>query len=161
MTGIQRVESFKSVSEFFKDVLDLQENNLLKAIAKASPWAKEVAKSAPWAKDLIDAAGDTLPVVAFFLKYAELIMQESEPGKQGYKACTLAYNRAVQEAFLAKSMQLKDLGISRPQDRNLLGDRISDDLQEDMEGFNFANALSHAFIRNQSAKLINHPQIGN
>ena len=147
MTGIQRVESFQSVTKFFKDVLDLQENNLLKAIAKASPWAKEVAKSAPWAKDLIGAAGDTLPIVAFFLKYAELLMQESEPGKQGYKACTLAYNRAVQEAFLAKSMQLKDLGISRPQDRNLLGDRISDDLQEDMEGFNFANALSHTFIQ--------------
>ena len=37
MTGI---ESFKSVTEFFQDVLDLQENNLLKAITSATPWAK-------------------------------------------------------------------------------------------------------------------------
>ena len=151
MTQIERIEAFKSVSEFLTDVLDFKENNLLKAIASATPWAKEVAKSAPWAKDLIGAAGDTLPVVAFFLKYAELVMQESEPGKQGYKACTLAYNRAVQEAFLAQSMELEELNISRPNDRNLLSDRIPDDMEEDMEGFNFDNALSHSFIQRSDA----------
>ncbi len=143
-----KLETFKTVSEFFQDVLDLQENNLVKAISKASPWVKEVAKSAPWAKDLIDAAGDTLPVVAFFLKYAQLLLQESEPGKQGYKACTLAYNRAVQEAFLAKSMELRELGINRPKDRTLLSDRVPDDqIEEYMQGFNFDNALSHSFTQ--------------
>ncbi len=141
-----KIETFKSVSEFLKDALDLTENNLVKAIAQATPWAKEVAKSAPWAKDLVSAAGDTLPVVAFFLKYAQLLMQETEPGKQGYKACTLAYNRAVQEAFLAKSMQLRELG-NRPRDRRLIDNRVPDEIEEDMEGFNFDNALSHKFTQ--------------
>ncbi len=131
------LKKLKSVSGFLKDALDLKENNIIKAIAKASPWAK----------DLIGAAGDTLPVVAFFLKYAQLLTQEKEPGKQGYKACTLAYNRAVEEAFLAKTMQLEKLHMQKLGDAPLLSDRISDNLEQDMESFNFDNALSHRFIQ--------------
>ncbi|MGK7898642.1 MAG: pentapeptide repeat-containing protein [Xenococcus sp. (in: cyanobacteria)] len=142
-----KIETFQNVSEFFQDVFDLGENNLIKAIAKAAPWAKEIAKIAPWAKDLVSAAGDTLPIVAFFLKYAQLLTEESEPGKQGYQACTLAYNNAVQEAFLAKAMELRELGIHRPRDRRLLSNDIPDDMEEYMEGFKLDTALSHPFIQ--------------
>ena len=142
-----KIETFQSVSEFFQDVFDLQENNLVKAIAKATPWAKEIAKTAPWAKDLVSAAGDTLPIVAFFLKYAQLLTEESEPGRQGYQACTLAYNNAVQEAFLAQAMPLRELGIHRPRNSQLLSNDIPDDMEEYMEGFKLDTALSHPFIQ--------------
>lgn len=155
MTRNEKLETLKSVSEFLKEVFDFQDNDLVKdlvkALGKASPWTKEIAKEAPWAKDLLSAAGDTLPVVAFFLKYAQILMQESEPGKQGYKACTLAYNRAVEEAFLAKSMELKKLGLKRPKNSQFLSDRLPDDLEEDIESLNFNNALSHPFIQRSDA----------
>ena len=131
------MSKFKSVPEFLKDVSFLLrgDNNIIKAIAEATPWTK----------DLIDAAGETLPLVAFFLKYAQLLTQETEPGKQGYKACTLAYNRAIEQAFLAKSMELEKL-----HNMENLGDALlvnAPNLEEDMEGFNFNNALSHPFTQ--------------
>ncbi|MDJ0676519.1 MAG: pentapeptide repeat-containing protein [Calothrix sp. MO_167.B42] len=133
------MSKFKSVPEFLKDISYLLKgnNNIIKAISEATPWAKH----------LIDAAGDTLPLVAFFLKYAQRVTQETEPGKQGYKACTLAYNRAVEEAFLAKSMQLKKLHMQNLGDAPLLSDRIPDNLEQDMESFNFKNADSHRFTQ--------------
>jgi len=131
------MSKFKSVPEFLKDVSYLLKgnNNIIKAIAEATPWAKY----------LIDAAGETLPIAAFFLKYAQRLTQETEPGKQGYKACTLAYNRAIEQAFLAKSMELEKL-----HNMENLGDALSfntPNLEQDMESFNLNNALSHSFTQ--------------
>ena len=146
MTGQEKLEALKSVSDFLKDALDLKDNSIVKAIAQATPWAKELAKNGSWAKDLVGAAGDTLPLVAFFLKYAQLLMQERDPGKQGYNACTLAYNRGVEEVFLAQSMRLRELEIQPRRDAKMLSLSNQKPSEIDMVSFRFETATSHDFI---------------
>ena len=99
------LNELKTVSEFLTEALNFKENDLVKniaqAIGKATPWAKDIANNAPWVQDFAEYAGAGVPLVSFFLKYAQLLMLEREPDKQGYNACTLAYNRAVEEVLTA------------------------------------------------------------
>ena len=140
------LNELKTVSEFLTEALNFKENDLVKniaqAIGKATPWAKDIANNAPWVQDFAEYAGAGVPLVSFFLKYAQLLMLEREPDKQGYNACTLAYNRAVEEVFLARSMELQKI---KPYKKNkILNNKNPDEM--DMTGFKLDNALSHDFI---------------
>ncbi|MGK7886239.1 MAG: pentapeptide repeat-containing protein [Crocosphaera sp.] len=140
------LNELKTVSEFLTEALNFKENDLVKniaqAIGKATPWAKDIATNAPLVQDFAEAAGAGVPLVAFFLKYAQLLMLERDPEKQGYNACTLAYNRAVEEVFLARSMELQDIKPYR--NNKILTKKNPDEI--DMIGFKLDNALSHDFI---------------
>ncbi|MGK7955214.1 MAG: NACHT domain-containing NTPase, partial [Crocosphaera sp.] len=145
-TGQNKFNQLKTVSEFLTEALSFQENDLVKNIAqvmgKATPWAKDIANNAPWVKDFAEAAGSAVPLAAFFLKYAQLLLLERDPNKQGYNACTLAYNRAVEEVFLARSMELQHIKpLGNP---TVLSQKNPDKI--DMTGFNLNEALSHDFI---------------
>ncbi|MDJ0582947.1 pentapeptide repeat-containing protein [Crocosphaera sp.] len=140
------LNELKTVSEFLTEALNFKENDLVKniaqAIGKSTPWAKDIANNAPWVQDFAEAAGTGVPLVAFFLKYAQLLMLERDPNKQGYSACTLAYNRAVEEVFLARSMELQKI---KPYSNNKILTKKNPD-EIDMTGFKLDNALSHDFI---------------
>ncbi|MDJ0658499.1 MAG: pentapeptide repeat-containing protein [Crocosphaera sp.] len=145
-TGQNKFNQLKTVSDFLTEALSFKENDLVKNIAqvmgKVTPWAKDIANNAPWVKDVAEAAGAGIPLVAFFIKYAQLLLQERDPNKQGYNACTLAYNRAVEEVFLARSMELQNIKLYG--NNKILSQRKPDEI--DMTGFNLNNALSHEFI---------------
>ncbi|MDJ0729715.1 MAG: pentapeptide repeat-containing protein [Crocosphaera sp.] len=145
-TGQDKLTQLKTVSDFLTEALNFQDNDLVKNIAQAmgkvTPWAKDMANNAPWVTDFAEAAGAGVPLVAFFLKYAQLLMLEKYPDQQGYNACTLAYNRAVEEVFLARSMELQNI---KPYKNNkILSQKNPEKI--DMTGFNLNNALSHEFI---------------
>jgi hypothetical protein len=74
------------------DALDAVEGkDLAKATAEAAPW---------WAEALGKSPSEAFPLVGLVLKYADILTRENDPEKQGYTACTLAYNRAVDSHFL-------------------------------------------------------------
>ncbi|MEL4894455.1 pentapeptide repeat-containing protein, partial [Crocosphaera sp. Alani8] len=147
-TGQEKLTQLKNVSEFFNEALKLKENDVVKTIAEgitnATPWFQEIAKNASWVKDVTEAAEGTIPLLPFFLKYAQLLTLERDPQKQGYNACTLAYNRAIQEAFFNFSMKLQHIKpranvriISKKNPENI-----------DMTGFKLDNtSLYHEFIQ--------------
>ncbi|MDJ0732054.1 MAG: pentapeptide repeat-containing protein, partial [Crocosphaera sp.] len=111
---------------------------------EATPWFKEVVNNASWVKDVAEATEGTVPLLPFFCKYAQLLLRERDPQKQGYNACTLAYHRAIQEVFFNRSMELQQIKprtnariISKGNPENI-----------DMKGFKVDNtALSHEFIQ--------------
>ena len=138
MTAQEKLENVKTVADFLQDALALKDNNIVKDIVKA------IGQATPWAKYVMESAGDALPIVAFFLKYAQRVMQEKDPNKQGYNACTLAYNRAVEEVFLSRSMQLQELKINPSQGVSILSKKNPNEI--DMLGFKLDTALSHNFV---------------
>ncbi|MDJ0597799.1 MAG: NACHT domain-containing protein [Crocosphaera sp.] len=145
-TGQNNFNQLITVSNFLTEALSFEENDLVKNIAQVvgqvTPWAKDIANNAPWVKDFAEAAGAGVPLVGFFLKYAQLLLLERDPNKQGYNACTLAYNRAVEEVFLARSMEIQHIKpFGNP---TILSDKNPDEI--DMTGFKLNNALSHEFI---------------
>ena len=130
------IEGMKSVSDFLNDALTaVKGKDFVTALADVAPW---------WAESLGKAASESLPLVGFVLKYAKILVAENDPQRQGYTACTLAYNRAVEQAFRARNQELKPTSAARELNK-LAEDRMPKDI--DMQGFTFdESALSHAFV---------------
>jgi len=119
------ITGMKSVSDFLNDALKAVENqDIVKAVVKAAPW---------WAGALGDAAKEALPLGGFVLKYAERLAQETDPEKQGYTACTLAYSRAVEQAVQAQQLQLNRPHQGFEKTATQIQKQMSDDI--DIGGF--------------------------
>lgn len=84
------VEGVKSVSDFLSDAIDA---------FKGSSFTGAIEKALPWAGTIGEATAEALPPLKFFTKIAEDLLKETDPEKLGFTACTLAYQKAVENAF--------------------------------------------------------------
>ncbi len=90
---------FKHVHELLADVVEATENlDILGALKEASPWAEAFG----------NALGDALPPVRFLLKLFEAGTKVDDPSELGYLAATLAYHRAVEQAWLAMPAEARE-----------------------------------------------------
>lgn len=84
------VKGVKSVTEFLSDAVDaFKDVGFVEAIESALPWAKVAG----------GAAAEALPPLKFITRIAEELLKETDPEKLGLTACTLAYQKAVENAF--------------------------------------------------------------
>ncbi len=129
------LDGMQSVSDFMNDAIEAFDGkDFAAALHKAAPW---------WGKALADTAGEAFPLIGFVLKFAKQLMKENDPEKQGYSACTMAYNRAVEQSVSALSTKLA-LATSRATKKSLKKGMPKD---VDMGDFSYdEKALEHAFV---------------
>lgn len=132
---------FKRVHELLADMVEATENlDILGALKEASPWAEAFG----------NALGDALPPVRFLLKLFEGLTKVDDPSELGYLAATLAYHRAVEQAWLAMPAEArKQLAGGDPQlrKRALKDLRAVSPASYDFRRFSFDRALDCAFFR--------------
>jgi hypothetical protein len=139
----KRLSKIKSVSKFLSDAIDaFKDTSLPSAIAKAAPWAGMIGK----------AAGEIVPPVKFAIAVVEKLTTEHDPEALGYFACTLAYQRGIQQTVDTLEVPI----VSKKEERELAA-KVNglksgiDDVS--MKDFSFGNALSHPFIKKADEAL--------
>jgi uncharacterized protein YjbI with pentapeptide repeats len=102
---------------------------------------------APWTGALLDATAASLPPVKFLLKLFEGITELSDPNELGELACTLAFQRAVEQAIP------EVLGLKPPRSaaRRQIGKRLAGSY--DFTTFTWEGALRHPFVVDAVAAL--------
>ncbi len=125
----------KSVSEFLSSAVEA---------GKGKKFPEAIAAAVPWAKTVVDAAAESAPPIKFAVTLLEQFTREHDPQALGHLACTLAYERAVEQAVAA--LRVPD---SVRESRVNLKDKISDVEPAgafDFARFSFSTALAHPFI---------------
>jgi len=133
---------YKRVHELLADVVEATENlDILGALKEASPWAEAFG----------NALGDALPPVRFLLKLFEAGTKVDDPSELGYLAATLAYHRAVEQAWLAMPVEARErLADADPQLRKKTLAELraaSPPESYDFSRFSFDRALDCDFFR--------------
>ncbi len=81
----------RTVTEHASDLADaLKDSELGKALVNNLPW---------WTGPLAEAAGETIPLVKFAIKLLEKLPEKPSAKSLGLLACTLAFQRACEEAL--------------------------------------------------------------
>ena len=144
-TMSELLDNLQSVSSFLSAALGAidesgvleEDSHIRKAIAKIAPWCKQEVIAAAG-----KAASQSLPLIGFVLTVGQELAKEKDPNKQGYRACTLAYCRAVEQAFQSQIRQ------AQPPSRRLTRTALKAvPVDVDMEGFTWDGALDHDFVR--------------
>jgi hypothetical protein len=133
----------KGIDEFLADAFEgLKHVDFLQALGDALPWAGA----------FTDALGEAIPPVKFVVKLFSKLTEEKDPSALAYLACTLSYQRAVEQAA-------KTQGPPKGPRRSLPA-KVKKDLsgyqaaaQLDFERFSFGNALEHPFIHRADTLL--------
>jgi hypothetical protein len=130
------VGQLKSIAEFFSDAIEaVKDTAVVDAIAGAAPWVDAVG----------GAFAEAVPPVKFLVELFARLTKEHDPEALGFLACTLAYERSVEEA-------IKSLGSPEAprQVREAVKERLSAlEPSEDVtfKHFSFADATAHEFVR--------------
>ena len=129
------VKGVKSISEFFGDAVEA---------FKGTGFPAAIEKAAPWAGVLGDAAAEALPPLKFFTKLAEELTKETDPEKLGLTACTIAYQRAVENAFKTESAPTDEKHAIAEARAQL--DLLPSCEEVDIGTFSLAKSLQHEFV---------------
>ena len=128
------VERIKTVTDFLSDAVEgMKDTDFPAAVAEAAPWAGLVG----------EAIAEALPPIKFVLKLYEKLTKEHDALVLGYFACTLAYQRAVEEAVTWIGRPEQARGVPKDIRAQLDSYEPSD---VDLGGFSLANALEHEFV---------------
>jgi uncharacterized protein YjbI with pentapeptide repeats len=136
-------DRLRGVHEFLQAVLDVAGGKEgLNAAVQA------LARVAPWAGMAVEAVAESLPPLKFLLKLFEGLTKIDDPNELGYLACTLAFQRAVQQA-VPEVMGLAPPGraITR---REVLQGRSE---QYDFADFSWEGAANHPFVTDATQAL--------
>ncbi|SPE37662.1 conserved hypothetical protein [Candidatus Sulfopaludibacter sp. SbA6] len=121
----------KTVHEWAAAALDAVKDN--------ADFAAALKAASPWAEAAFSAAKDTIPPVKFVLKVFEELTKVQEPRALARLACTLAYERAAEEALSAADPRLQMTakgGALPPAEEDV-----------DFENFTLETAVSHVFVQ--------------
>jgi uncharacterized protein YjbI with pentapeptide repeats len=140
------VRRIKGVATFFSDAIDALKNaDVVKAIGEATPW---------WVEATGSAAAQSFPVIKFVASLFEKLTEEPDPQAVGLLACTLAYERAVEEGTKwtgtptgasAAAAEIKKLISALDQPESF-----------DFTTFSLQRALEHPFVANAEKMLITY-----
>ncbi len=128
------VDRIKTVTDFLADAIEG---------VKDTDFPAAVAEAAPWAGLISEAVAEAVPPIKFVLKLYEKLTKEHDPLVLGYFACTLAYQRAVEESVAE---------VGRPEQARSVPTDTRKQLEEyepsdvDLSGFSLGNALEHDFV---------------
>lgn len=131
----ETASSVKDISEYLSDAL---------ALAKDSDYLKAMAAAAPWAGMGVSALGEAIPPVKFAAKLFSDLTKETDPEALGHLACTLAYQRAIEDTVNSMRVPIVSTGETKDIKKRLAALEPSADV--DFKTFSFANALTHDFV---------------
>jgi len=132
----ESASKIKDISEYLSDVIET---------AKDADYFEAVTKSAPWAGSTVDALGEVLPPVKFAAKLFEGLTKEHDPQALGHLACTLAYQRAIEQTV--KAMEVPIVSVKEVKDIKKQLSDLEADQKVPFDNFSFTNALTHPFIQ--------------
>jgi hypothetical protein len=129
----------KPISEFLSDAVEaFKDIDLPSAIEKVAPWAGLVT----------DTVSEVAPPLKFAVKLLEKLTKEEDPVALGELACTLAYERAAEQAIIAAGSPRGSRPAAADVKRNLKEVDIS---ELTFNGFTFRGALAHPFVKRADA----------
>lgn len=134
-----RANSFKEISEYLSDAVELAKNS-----DTLSDTLKAFADAAPWAKYAVGALGEVIPPVKFAAKLFADFTKETDPEALGHLACTLAYQRAIEQTV--KSMEVPIVSNRETKDIKKRLAALEPSADVDFGTFSCANALAHNFV---------------
>jgi hypothetical protein len=129
------LDRIKSVGEFLADAGEAFKGvQLVEAVQVALPWAEATG----------EALKETIPPVKFLATFFSKLTEVKDPETLGRLACTLAYQRSVEQALTAfGAPQTKKKAVSE----GVLGDlRQSEPGEMDFRQLSLGDALQHPFI---------------
>ncbi|MBA3240576.1 MAG: pentapeptide repeat-containing protein [Acidobacteria bacterium] len=136
----------KSITEFLADAVEK---------AKTLPFPEAIRQAAPWAEPAIGAAaetvGEVLPPVKFLVKLAHKITEINDPEELGHLACTVAYERAAEQAIGVVGGPVEEKHASKEVKEQLSLLKPSEDV--DLGAFTYDNALDHEFFKRAELNL--------
>jgi uncharacterized protein YjbI with pentapeptide repeats len=124
------LSKLKTVQEWLSDATE--------AVKDVSDFSETLQKLSPLAAAGFEATKEVLPPVKFVLKVFQELTKVQEPEALAQLACTLAYQKAVQEAFKEEHPE------SRPGTANLR--ESFPDTDSNFGSFTLQQALSHPFV---------------
>jgi hypothetical protein len=137
------VSRFKTVTEFLSEAVDA---------AKDSDAIQGVINAIPWESVSIVGKGvvHALPPLKFVYSLTEKLTEITDPDELGFLACTVAYERSVEQSF-------RSLGLTshKPIDAPALRNRLPTeaDTLTDFGTFSYTSALTHPFVVDAAAAL--------
>jgi len=132
----------KSVGEFLADAgKAFKGTQLIEVVKEALPWAEAAG----------EALSETIPPVKFLATFFSKLTEVKDPATLALFACTLAYQRSVEQALTALEAPIaKKKAISE----GVLTDlRQRDSGEMDFRRLSFGDALQHPFIHDADSKL--------
>ena len=142
--GDKILSRFKSVTEFLADAVDAaKDNDVLVGIVKAIPWES--------VQIVGEAAVQALPPLKFVYTLLSKVVEIDDPDELGYLACTITYERSVDQAIRAlgwTTRQAKD----KTEIKTRLGQRTGSEALE-FATFTFETALGHPFVKEADEAL--------
>jgi len=135
----------KTVTDLLADVLEATKDN--KAITDV---AEAIRDAVPWGA-VLGAAAEAVTPIRFLVKLFKGLTEETDPKALGFLACTMAYQRSVEQA-------IKDLGdpravgAAKSKIREEL-EALGPDKDEELDKFDFRDALRHPFVLDADSRL--------
>jgi hypothetical protein len=132
----------KSIAEFLKDAVDsVKDTDLPSRIAEACPW---------WVNATGDALAKSAPPVRFISEFLRSATEVRDPDKLAWLACTAAFQRATELAFVSVGQPAGPrFGASWQPSRAAL--KVPDTLS--FKELSLANLSAHPFVR-ESESLV-------
>lgn len=130
-------EKLKTIATFFSDAIEgIRKNKTaVEAIRNNVPW---------WAEAGGAAVAEFVPVVKFAAKLFESLTKEHDPDTLGFLACTLAYQRSVEEAMNWAGVPDGAENATRELKPKLAD--LEPSATVDFKKFSFRTALEHEFV---------------
>jgi hypothetical protein len=137
------VARFKSVTKFLSEAVDAaKDNDAIQGVIKAVPWESVTIVG----KSVVQA----LPPLKFVYSLIEKLTEIIDPDELGCLACTVAYQRSVEQAFRAVAPTSQGRIDAGKLKKRL--EHEPDDLA-DFAGFSYETALTHWFVVQADAAL--------
>ena len=137
------VARFKSVTKFLAEAVEAaKDNDAIQGVIKAVPWESVTIVG----KSVVQA----LPPLKFVYSLIEKLTEITEPDELGYLACTVAYQRSVEQAFRAVSPTTHTAVDAAALKKRLEAEA---DKLDDFRAFSFETALTHRFVVEADAAL--------
>ncbi len=137
------IERVKDITEFLEGAFKACEKHpLVKAVAHSTPW---------WVPGVVEGLSESLPVVSFIAKNAAKFLATA-PQEQGRLACTLAYQRSVEQALTTLHQVLpQELKLNKSL-KSVVSSQSESEIP--LDGFTLdSRVLGHAFINSADERV--------
>jgi hypothetical protein len=137
----------KTVNEFLSDAIKgFKDLDFVKAVGDALPWAGAVG----------EALAEAAPPIKFVVRLMEFISKEPDPDALAYLACTIAYQRSVEQAVSAIG---EPTGRKKPKGQDTIkkvAEKIEtiENKKYDFKRLTFGEALLHPFVKDADEILL-------
>jgi uncharacterized protein YjbI with pentapeptide repeats len=126
----------KSIATFFSDAIE--------GIRKNKTAVEAITSSVPWAGAAGSAVAESVPVLKFASALLTNLTKEHDPDTLGFLACTLAYQRSVEEAM--NWVGVPDAAKNAMDELNPQLAELEPSAGVDFNKFSFKTALEHEFV---------------